>query len=223
MMPMFREKTRNIIGQKLNLLAFDEKDRFVGMLGCGIDQGVEEIERVFGPRGKPVLETKEDYAQGRLSFHSKCVRKFYNHLKILLVFTITTVVLDIQNGPWKSINANRYHVMYDSALKQTNKFLPEGIQRIGSPRALLVHPEFRGEGIGILLFAETRKLLRSLNCDGWVTFAVVDGSRNVTMRPENGMKILFTFPYNKFKENGVPIFDELIDGTKEHSIMYSSF
>ena len=111
--------------------------------------------------------------------------------------------------------------MYESAVKQTNRFLPAGIEKLGTPRALLVHPNFRGEGIGILLFAETRKLLRKLNCDGWATFAVVDGSRNVTMRPENGMKILFTFPYSKFKENGIAIFNDLIDGTREHSIMYS--
>ncbi|KAE9547418.1 hypothetical protein FO519_009370, partial [Halicephalobus sp. NKZ332] len=127
----------------------------------------------------------------------------------------------IQSGPWGSLNANRYHVICQAAMKQTNKFLPKGIQKLGVPRALFVHPEFRGEGIGILLFAETKKLLKNLNCDGWTTFAVVDGSRNVTLHPANDMKVLFTFPYNKFKENGIPIFDELVDGTREHSIMYA--
>ena len=68
MMPMFREKTKNIIGQKLSLLAFDEKDRLVGMLGCGIDEGTDEIEKVFGPKGEPVLQVKENYAEGRSLF-----------------------------------------------------------------------------------------------------------------------------------------------------------
>ncbi|KAE9547768.1 hypothetical protein FO519_009024 [Halicephalobus sp. NKZ332] len=61
--PMFRERTRSILNQKLSLIAFDEKNRLVGMLGCRMD-GIEEIEKFFGPRGEPVLEFQDDYAQG---------------------------------------------------------------------------------------------------------------------------------------------------------------
>ncbi|KAE9549033.1 hypothetical protein FO519_007747 [Halicephalobus sp. NKZ332] len=64
MLPMFRKRTRNIINQRLSLIAFDEKDRLVGMIGSEVIERVEEIKKAFGPRGQPVLEIKEDYAQG---------------------------------------------------------------------------------------------------------------------------------------------------------------
>lgn len=150
-------------------------------------------------------------------------------------------VSDIKNGPYKSLNANRYLVVSDVILKQANKFLPRDITKLGQASALYVHPEYRGyvcfliaiiiqvhnkvkyysEGIATLLYAQVKELLKKSGCDTWLTCAVVDGTKKAVMHPDIGMKMLCEFPYSKFKEQGIAIFDDLEDGTTENTILYN--
>lgn len=65
LLPMFFDDTEKVIGQRLSVLAFDEDNCLVGMLGSGSYEK-DDIEKYFGPPGEPVLELKDDYYDGKL-------------------------------------------------------------------------------------------------------------------------------------------------------------
>uniref|UniRef100_A0AC35F6N9 Uncharacterized protein n=1 Tax=Panagrolaimus sp. PS1159 TaxID=55785 RepID=A0AC35F6N9_9BILA len=100
---------------------------------------------------------------------------------------------DIKNGPFESIKANRLAAALNAPFSQTLRFVPKHINCILYFEAVGIDKHYQN------VAAESARI--SLNV--W--------------------DHLFTFPYEKFKEDGKIIFDNLSDGAKGIVVTYKDF
>uniref|UniRef100_A0A914YJ96 Uncharacterized protein n=1 Tax=Panagrolaimus superbus TaxID=310955 RepID=A0A914YJ96_9BILA len=116
---------------------------------------------------------------------------------------------DISNGPYNH-NGNRIHVLLNECLTQTGKFLPKDIQNLGYIKVTVIKEEYMRNGLFQYLFIESIKSFKENDCKYFIVFCSATASAK--MCKKMGMWSAFCFPYSKFKENGIPVFQNLDDG-----------
>ena len=85
------------------------------------------------PMENPVLEIKDDYAEG--VFHFLFIIRF--------IFLKASVFLDIQKGPYKSHLSNQLLGVLEIPVSQTLRFLPPDVNRILFHEAVGLYKEYQ--------------------------------------------------------------------------------
>uniref|UniRef100_A0AC35FR18 N-acetyltransferase domain-containing protein n=1 Tax=Panagrolaimus sp. PS1159 TaxID=55785 RepID=A0AC35FR18_9BILA len=127
---------------------------------------------------------------------------------------------DIRNGPFRSLNLNRIVTLLEELEWQTGKFLPKNTQKLALLEFAAVHPKFMGFGVGTKAAPIMQKIMLNQGCTHEVGYTVSDATYKICLK--SGHVPVFSIPYDRFLENGRPIFTNLSDGaTAAHTTLRS--
>uniref|UniRef100_A0A7E4UYH1 N-acetyltransferase domain-containing protein n=1 Tax=Panagrellus redivivus TaxID=6233 RepID=A0A7E4UYH1_PANRE len=104
---------------------------------------------------------------------------------------------------------NRCVALLDTVQRQTGKFLPAGVKKVGILEAVLVHPALHRERIGAVMLDLGDKQLVKYGVNDIIGTAVATYSSRICHKM--GYKTLQKFYYKDYKEGGKPVFEDLND------------
>uniref|UniRef100_A0AC34QYB0 N-acetyltransferase domain-containing protein n=1 Tax=Panagrolaimus sp. JU765 TaxID=591449 RepID=A0AC34QYB0_9BILA len=126
----------------------------------------------------------------------------------------------IANGPFDNHKANQFDALVDIGLAHVGRYIPSHIQRIGYGDACAVDPRFHKSGVGLELLKQFYvRGPRDFGCEAFFAFCVASGTRQICLK-HLGMTEAFLIPYDKFLENGQPIYSNLYDKAEGNSVVY---
>uniref|UniRef100_A0AC34FHR9 Uncharacterized protein n=1 Tax=Panagrolaimus sp. ES5 TaxID=591445 RepID=A0AC34FHR9_9BILA len=124
---------------------------------------------------------------------------------------------DIKNGPFKSLNNSRVAVLLNELEWQTGKFLPKGIQKFGE--LTVIHPNYYRFGFATSTAAVLPKIMFSQGCTHDGGDCVAMGTYRMSKRFYS--ETLFSMPYDRYFENGKPVFQKMYDeATAAHFVFF---
>uniref|UniRef100_A0A914PD22 Uncharacterized protein n=1 Tax=Panagrolaimus davidi TaxID=227884 RepID=A0A914PD22_9BILA len=129
---------------------------------------------------------------------------------ILTIFNF----LDIKNGPYKNHNLNRIAVLLEELSWQTGKFLPKTAQK-------LVNKNYFNFGLATKSAAILQKLMIDQGCTHEAGYCVATGTWK--MSKKFGHHTIYSLPYDRFLENGKPVFENLNDKAKAAYATYLDY
>uniref|UniRef100_A0A914Q447 Uncharacterized protein n=1 Tax=Panagrolaimus davidi TaxID=227884 RepID=A0A914Q447_9BILA len=127
---------------------------------------------------------------------------------------------DVKSDPFESIKANRLAVALDAPFSQTLRFVPEHINCILYFEAVGIDKHYLNAGLFPELVRLMHKIAFGHGCEYGVVYSGAAKSSRISL---NVWDHLFTFPYEKFKEDGKFVFDALSDGAKGIVVTYKDF
>uniref|UniRef100_A0AC34GRB6 Uncharacterized protein n=1 Tax=Panagrolaimus sp. ES5 TaxID=591445 RepID=A0AC34GRB6_9BILA len=116
---------------------------------------------------------------------------------------------DIKNGPFKSLNNNRVAVLLNELEWQTGKFLPKGIQKFGLHELTAIDPNYYRFGFATSSAAVLQKIMFNQGCTHDGGYCVAMGTYRMSKRFDS--ETLFSMPYDRYLENGKPVFENMYD------------
>uniref|UniRef100_A0A914YRK0 Uncharacterized protein n=1 Tax=Panagrolaimus superbus TaxID=310955 RepID=A0A914YRK0_9BILA len=166
----------------------------------------EEFEELY--RGQlfhenPQFVIKDDYAEGIVQNHVTKKLSFFDPLP---PFVITY----IKNGPFKSLNNNRVAVLLNEMEWQTGKFLPKGIKTFGLHELTAINPKYYRFGFATSSAAVLQKIMFDQGCTHDGGYCVATGTYKMSKKFNSST--VFSMPYNRYLENGKPVFENFYDG-----------
>uniref|UniRef100_A0A914YMP3 N-acetyltransferase domain-containing protein n=1 Tax=Panagrolaimus superbus TaxID=310955 RepID=A0A914YMP3_9BILA len=117
---------------------------------------------------------------------------------------------EIRNGPFKSLNLNRIAILIEELEWQTGKFLPKDTHKLALLEFAAVHPSFMRFGVGTKAAPLMQKIMLDQGCTHEVGYTVSVGTYKICLK--SGHIPIFSLPYERYIENGRPVFENLHDG-----------
>uniref|UniRef100_A0A915CW47 aralkylamine N-acetyltransferase n=1 Tax=Ditylenchus dipsaci TaxID=166011 RepID=A0A915CW47_9BILA len=124
---------------------------------------------------------------------------------------------EISEGPYTSQNANRLVALIELTEKGIDKLIPRSVKKVFKIDIISVHPSFTGHGLGSEMVKRSVQMARELDCEYVYTCASAKASNRIFTR--FGFVPVKTIPFDKFLENGQPVYKDLHDGGTQCTLM----